>query len=60
MGRQRNNPSSKGKEDSLERVLNKIKARNLSDIEFKIMVTRMLNELGENYKELQGSYKNLL
>ena len=41
----------KRKEESPERVLSK-----LSDIEFKIMVIRKLNE---NYKELQGSYKQL-
>ena len=56
MGRQRNNPQSKGKK---ERVLNEIEASTLSDMEFKIMVIRMLNELIENYKELQGSYKEL-
>ena len=29
---------------------------NLSDIEFKVMVIRMLKELGENYEELSGKY----
>ena len=36
-----------------------MEARNLSDIEFKIMVKRVLKELSENYKELYGSYKEL-
>ena len=40
-------------------MLNEIEASKLSDIEFKIMVIRMLNELNENYKELHGRYKEL-
>ena len=42
-----------------KKELNEIEASNLSDIEFKIMVKRMLKELSENYKELYGSYKEL-
>ena len=57
MGRQRNNPQSKGKEESSERMLNKTEASKLSDIEFKTMVIRKLNELSENYQNLQGSYE---
>ena len=34
-------------------------AHKLSDTEFKVMLIRMLNECGENYKELQGSCKEL-
>ena len=49
----------KGKEESPERLLNKIEARNLSNIDFKIMAIRVLKGLSENYKELQGSYKAL-
>ena len=59
MGRQRNNPQLKGKEESPERVLNETEASKLSDIELKTMVIRKFNELSENYKELQGSYKEL-
>ena len=59
MERQRNNPQLKGEEKSPEGVLNEIEASKLSDIEFKIMVIRMLNELNENYKELHGRYKEL-
>ena len=55
MGRQRNNPQSKGKEESPERVLNEIEASNLSDMEFKVMVRRMLEELTEDYKGLSGN-----
>ena len=56
MGRQRNNPQSKVKEESLGRVLNEIEGSKLSDIEFEITVTRKVNE---NYKELQRSNKEL-
>ena len=59
MGRQRNIPQLKGKEESQERVLNEIEESKLSDTEFKIMAIRKLNELSENYEELQGSYKEL-
>ena len=43
MGRQRNNPQSKGKEKSTDGVLNEIKASNLSD--------RVQNN---GYKDAQG------
>ena len=54
MGRQRNNLQPKGKEESQERVLSEIEASNLSDMEFKVMVRRMLEELTEDYKGLSG------
>ena len=59
MGRQRNNPQLKGKEEASERVLNEIEASKLSDIEFKTMVVRKLHELRENYQKLQGNYNEL-
>ena len=43
MGRQRNNPQMKGKEEASERMLNVTDARQLPDIEFKAMVLRKLN-----------------
>ena len=49
----------KGNEEASERMLNEIEASQLSDIEFKTMVIKKLNELGEKYTELQGSYKEL-
>ena len=52
MERKRNNPKSERMEESSERVLNEIEASQLSDIEFKTMVIRKLNELSENYREL--------
>ena len=59
MRTQRNNPQSKGKKESPERVLNEIEASKLSDTEFKTMVIKKLNESSENYKELQESCKEL-
>ena len=59
MGRQRNNPQSKGKEESPERVLNETEASSISDIEFKVMVIRVLKALSENYKGISGNYINM-
>ena len=56
MGRQRNNPQLKGKEEASGRMLNEIEAKQISDIEFKAMVIRELTELMENYQKLQGNY----
>ena len=41
MGRQRNNPQSKGKEESSERMLNEIDTSQLSDNEFKTMEAQL-------------------
>ena len=59
MGRQRNNPQMKGKEEVSERMLNEREASQLSDIEFKAVVIRRLNELTENYQKLQGNCNEL-
>ena len=59
MGRQRSNPQWKDKEEYLERVLHEIEVSKLSDIEFKTMVIRKLNELIENHQKLQGNYEEL-
>ena len=48
MGRQRNNPQMKGKEETSERMLNEKEASQLSNIQFKTTVIRKLNELNEN------------
>ena len=40
-------------------MLNEIEASQLSDIEFKTMVVRKLDELSENYQKLQGNYEEL-
>ena len=49
----------KRKEEASERMVNEIEASQLSDIEFKTMVVRNLNELTENYQKLQGNYNEL-
>ena len=59
MGSQRNNPQMKGKEEVSERMLNEIEASQQSDMEFKELVIRKLNELTENYQKLQGNYNEL-
>ena len=49
----------KGKEEASERMLNEIEASQLSDIEFKALVIRKLNEVTENYQKLQGNVNEL-
>ena len=57
MGRQRNNPKMKGKQEASERMLSEIEASQLSDIEFKEMIISKPNEVTENYQKLQGNYE---
>ena len=45
MGRQKNNPQMKGKEEVSERMLTEKEASQLSDSEFKELVMRKLIEL---------------
>ena len=59
MGRQRNNPLIKGKQEVSETMLNEKEASHLSDIEFKELVIRKLNELKQNYQKVQGNYNEL-
>ena len=59
MGRQRNNPQMKGKEEVTERMLSEIEEGQLSDIEFKVRVIMKLNELTVNYQKLKGNYNEL-
>ena len=46
-------------EGSPLKELNEIEASNLSDIEFKKMVIRMLKEPSDNFKELSGNYNGM-
>ena len=41
-------------------MLNEIEASQLSDTDFKAMVIRKLNELTENYQNLQGNCNELI
>ena len=45
----------KGKGEVSETMLNEKEASQLSNIEFKAMVIRKLNELTENYQKLKGN-----
>ena len=56
MGKQKKNMQSKKMEDSPLKELNEMEENKLSDIEFKIMVIKMLKELTDNYKELSEKY----
>ena len=49
----------KGKQETSERMLKEIEASQLSDMDFKAMVIRKLNELTENDQKLQGNYNEL-
>ena len=60
MGRQRNNPQTKGKEEASERMLTEKEATQLSDTEFKAMVIRKLTELTENYLNCRETTMNSL
>ena len=40
-------------------MLNELEESQLSDTELKTIVTRKLNELTENYQNLQGNYNEL-
>ena len=59
MGRQRNNPQMKGKEEASERMLTEIEASQLSDTQLKAMVIRKLTELKENQNKLQRNLNEL-
>ena len=59
MGRERNNPQMKGKEEASERMLTEKEASQLSDTEFKALVIRKLTELTENYQKQQENYNEL-
>ena len=48
MGRQRDNPQMKGKEQISETMLNEKEASQPSDAEFKELVIRKLHELTQN------------
>ena len=60
IGRQRNNPQMKRKEESSERLLNEIETSELLDTEFKTIVIRKFNELSENYQNYREATRNLL
>ena len=48
-----------GMEDSPQKELNEMEVTKPSDIEFKIMVIKVLKELTDNYKELSENYNSM-
>ena len=59
MGRQKKNMQSKGMEDSPLKELNQMEVTKLSDIEFNLMVIKMVKELTDNDKELSENYNSM-
>ena len=59
MGRWKNNPQIKRKGGSLKNNAKWNEASQISDIDFKELVIRKLNELTQNYQKLQGKYNEL-
>ena len=60
MGRQRNNPQMKGKEEASERMLMEIEASKLSDTEFKAIVIRKLTKFTDKYQNYKETKMNSL
>ena len=60
MGRQRNNPQMKGKEEASERMLTEKEASQLSDTEFKAMVIRKLTKFTDKYQNYKETKMNSL
>ena len=59
MGRQRNYTQVKGQDEVSITMLNEKQTSQLTDIGFKELVMRKLNELTQNYQKLQGNYNEL-
>ena len=53
-GKTKKQSSMKGREEASERMLNEIEISQLSDIEFKAMVIRKLNELARELPKTTG------
>ena len=50
---------SKEMEDPPLKELNEVEVTKQPDIEFKIMIIKMLKELTDNYKELSENYNSM-
>ena len=57
MRRQRNMAQMKEQIKTSEKELNEMEISNLSDVEFKTLVIRMLNELSENFNSIKKDWK---
>ena len=52
-------PQMKEREKSPGKKLNEMEASNLSDMEFKVMVIRMLKGLSENYNSMKKNIETM-
>ena len=52
MGRQRNRPQMKEEETPPEEELNEMEASNLLDIEFRVMIIRILESMKKDIKTI--------
>lgn len=52
MGRQQNKPQRKEKEESPRKKLNKTEATNMSEKEFRVMITQFINLMKEKINKL--------
>ena len=50
MGKQRNRPQMNEQENTPEEELNEMEASNISDIELKVMIIKMLNSMKKTQK----------
>lgn len=55
MGRQRNKPQMKEKEESLVKELNEMESSNFSNKEFKVILIKVLKQLSETHKKCNDS-----
>ena len=59
MEREKKNMQSKEMEDPPLKELNEVEVTKQPDIEFKIMIIKMLKELTHSYTELSENYNNM-
>ena len=53
MGRQRNRPQMKERENSPEEELDEMEASNVSDREFRVMIIRILNSMKKDIETIK-------
>ena len=58
MGSQKNRPQMKKQESFPEEELHKMKASNLSDIKFKVMIISILNSMKKDMETKKGPVRN--
>ena len=58
MRRQRSRPQMKEQENSPEKGLDEMEANNLSDIEFRVMIIRILNSMKKDIEIIKRPARN--